>query len=176
MTNRRFVILVVLILAGLATQRWATPSTATITEQVVSPIPDSHKGYNLVVKVVDGDTIELASGEKVRYLGIDTPETVHPSKPVQCFGKEASDYNKKLISGQYVRLVRDIEDKDKYDRLLRYVYMEDGTFVNLALVAQGYAYAYTYPPNVAHAKEFVAAQAQARAADTGLWSACPLKK
>jgi len=114
MTNRRFVILVVLILAGLATQRWATPSTATITEQVVSPIPDSHKGYNLVVKVVDGDTIELASGEKVRYLGIDTPETVHPSKPVQCFGKEASDYNKKLISGQYVRLVRDIEDKDKY--------------------------------------------------------------
>lgn len=176
MTTRRFITLIVLVMAGLATQRLIAPSKATVVEQIVSPTPEDHKGYDLVTKVIDGDTIELADGRKVRYLGIDTPETVHPSKPVQCFGKEASDYNKNLVSGQYVRLVRDVEDKDKYGRLLRYVYMEDGTFVNLALVAWGYAYAYTYPPNVARAKEFVAAQAQARESGTGLWSACPPKK
>ena len=176
MTTRRLVTLIVLIMAGLATQRLAVPSPATIIEQPASPTPETRKGYDLVAKVVDGDTIELTDGRKVRYLGIDTPETVHPSKPVQCFGKEASDYNKSLVGGQYVRLVRDVEDKDKYGRLLRYVYMEDGTFVNLALVAQGYAYAYTYPPNVAHAKEFVAAQAQARTSGTGLWATCPPKK
>jgi micrococcal nuclease len=175
MSNRRLITLVALILVGLTTSYWAKPQTATITTPVVTPDASAPAGFVRVARVVDGDTIELANGQKVRYLGMDTPETVNPKKPVQCFGKEASNYNKNLVGGQYVRLVRDVEDKDKYGRLLRYVYMEDGTFVNLTLVTQGYAYAYTYPPNVAHAKEFVAAQAQARTEKLGLWASCPAR-
>ena len=77
--------------------------------------------YYKVARVIDGDTIELENGERVRYIGMDTPETVHPSKPVQCFGKAASAENSKLVSGKTVRLEKDVSDTDKYGRLLRYV-------------------------------------------------------
>ena len=175
MSNRRLITLVALILIGLTTRYWGSPAPAAIGEPTATPAVSAPAGFVLVAKVVDGDTIELTDGQKVRYLGIDTPETVHPTKPVQCFGKEASNRNKELVDGQYVRLIGDIEDTDRYGRLLRYVYKEDGTFVNLALVQDGFAYAYTYPPNVTHAKEFVAAQAQARTQRVGLWASCPAR-
>jgi micrococcal nuclease len=126
----------------------------------------------MVAYVIDGDTVELADGSRVRYIGVDTPETVHPSKPVQCFGREASEFNRVLVEGRPVRLERDISDADAYGRLLRYAYLEDGTFVNLELVRQGYAASVTYPPDVAHAAEFQAAQREAQAAGRGLWGAC----
>lgn len=130
-----------------------------------------------VVRVVDGDTIvvALAAGEEpVRLLGIDTPESVDPRRPVECFGKEASERTAALLPpGTRVLLVRDVEARDRYDRLLAYVYRaSDDTFVNLALVEEGYAAVLTYPPNVAHAPEFVAAAAEAREAGRGLWAAC----
>lgn len=125
-----------------------------------------------VARVIDGDTIELAGGDKIRYIGIDAPETVDPRKPVQCFGVEASSENKKLVEGQLVRLAKDISERDKYGRLLRYVYLEDGTFVNLELVRNGYASASTYPPDVKHAAEFSAAEREARGAKRGLWGVC----
>jgi micrococcal nuclease len=133
-------------------------------------------GRASVVRVVDGDTVEVQVGgreETVRLIGIDTPETVDPRSPVECFGAEASDRSKALLpEGTEVRLVADVEPRDRYDRLLAYVYRDDGTFVNLALVEDGYASVLTYPPNVAHVDEFTAAAARAREEGRGLWAAC----
>ncbi len=125
----------------------------------------------LVKRVVDGDTIELANGEKVRYIGIDTPETVDPRKPVQCFGKEASAKNKNLVEGKMVRLEKDVRDRDQYGRLLRYVYIDD-LFVNLELVKTGYARIDTVPPDVKFSKIFLAAQQEAKEQGIGLWTGC----
>jgi len=124
-----------------------------------------------VVRVIDGDTIKLENGEVVRYIGIDTPETVHPSKPVQCFGKEASDKNRELVEGKLVKLEKDITDQDKYGRLLRYVWLGD-LFVNDYLVREGYAYVYTYPPDVKYSEQFAQAQQEAEGNDRGLWAGC----
>jgi endonuclease YncB( thermonuclease family) len=138
--------------------------------------PPGDDGRASVVRVVDGDTVEVRIGgreETVRLIGIDTPETVDPRSPVECFGEEASQRTKALLpEGTEVRLVADVEARDRYDRLLAYVYRDDGTFVNLALVEDGYASVSTYPPNVAHAGEFVAAAARARDEGRGLWAAC----
>jgi len=134
-------------------------------------------GQATVVRVVDGDTIVVtASGhqERVRLIGIDTPESVKPNTPVQCFALEASARTKALLPvGTTVRLERDAELRDRYKRLLAYVYREpDGTFVNLVLAREGFALPYTFPPNVAHADDFVAAASEARQDHRGLWSRC----
>ena len=130
-----------------------------------------------VVRVVDGDTVVVnvnGTEEKVRLIGIDTPETVDPRKPVQCFGREASNHTKELLPpGTPVTLVADVEPRDRYRRMLSYIYRSsDNLFVNLALVNDGYARVYTYPPNVAHVDEFRAAERSARDAKRGLWSTC----
>lgn len=130
-------------------------------------------GEYKVARVIDGDTIEIEGGERVRYIGIDTPETVDPRKPVQCFGVEASNKNKELAEGKTVRLEKDTTDRDKYKRLLRYVYVGDD-FINLELVKQGFAYSYSYPPDIKYQKEIVAAQQEAEKSKSGLWNACPL--
>lgn len=129
-------------------------------------------GLTKVVRVIDGDTIEIEGGEMVRYIGIDTPETVDPRKPVQCFGVEASHKNKELVDGKMARLEKDITERDKYNRLLRYVWVGD-IFVNLELVKQGFAFSYTYPPDVKYQDLFVKAQEEAREARQGLWNSCP---
>lgn len=170
MDRRTAITATVIVLAAFAGGRLVRSQQAAGTHV---PRRTAPPGYALVTRVVDGDTIEVDGGRKVRYLGMDTPETVDPRKAVQCFGHEASEYNRSLVQDQFVRLVRDVEDTDRYGRLLRYIYREDGTFVNLKLVADGYAHVYTWPPNVAHTQEFVAAQASARTAGRGLWSACP---
>lgn len=125
----------------------------------------------LVTRVIDGDTIEIEGGQRVRYIGIDTPETVDPRKPVQCFGVEASNRNKQLVDGKRVRLEKDVSETDKYGRLLRYVY-QDNSFVNLVLVQDGYAYSYTYPPDVKYQNQFTEAQRIAREQNKGLWGSC----
>jgi micrococcal nuclease len=126
-----------------------------------------------VQRVVDGDTIVLAGGERVRYIGVDTPESVKPGTPVQCFAKAASHANQRLVAGEPVRLRFDAERRDRYGRLLAYVYRaSDGLFVNAELVRRGYATTLTIPPNVAHAAEFRRLARSARQAGRGLWSAC----
>ncbi|MEI7546987.1 MAG: thermonuclease family protein [Actinomycetota bacterium] len=129
-----------------------------------------------LIKVVDGDTIDVrvdGTKERVRLIGIDTPETKKPNTPIQCFGPEASAFTASLLpKGTALHLERDVEARDPYDRLLAYVYLTDGTFVNLQIVRQGYAHVLTIPPNVAHVDEFVQAAGDARAADAGLWSRC----
>ena len=147
------------------------PATTSLTSSLAK---NETKDNNLVkvTRVIDGDTIEIEGGEKVRYIGIDTPETVDPRKPVQCFGVEASKKNKEMVEGKMVRLEKDITDRDKYNRLLRYVWLND-VFVNLELVKQGFAYSYSYPPDIKYQGEFLKAQQEAREAKRGLWSACP---
>jgi micrococcal nuclease len=110
----------------------------------------------------------------VRLIGVDTPETRHPTKPVQCYGEEASRHTAGLLPpGTRVRLVGDVEPRDRYGRTLAYVYRaRDGLFVNAELVRDGYAQPLTIPPNVAHAEEFVSLAQQAREAGRGLWGAC----
>jgi micrococcal nuclease len=129
-----------------------------------------------VLRVVDGDTILVAvSGrqERVRYIGVDTPETVKPHTRVQCFGKRASAANHRLVDGREVRLVADAEARDRYGRLLAYVYRaDDGLFINEALIRGGYATTLAITPNVRFAERFTALARQARDAGRGLWSAC----
>lgn len=141
----------------------ATSSTATSTDLLA------------VSRVVDGDTLVVSRGgkdEKVRLIGVDTPESVDPRKPVQCFGAEASRYAKSLLEGRSVRLEADASqgERDRYGRLLAYVFLEDGTNVNLELVRQGYAHEYTYRLPYRYQAEFKAAEREAREAARGLWA------
>lgn len=128
-----------------------------------------------VVRVVDGDTIvvnENGDDITVRVLGIDTPETVDPRRPVECFGQEASSEMSRLVSGQAVGLVSDTTqgDTDKYGRLLRYIELNDGTDVGLALIQQGFAQEFTYDVPRARQAAYQAAEASSRAAGSGLWA------
>ncbi len=129
-----------------------------------------------VERVVDGDTIQVridGRSERVRYIGVDTPESVKPGARVQCFGKAAAAENRRLVEGRTVRLSYDAEARDRYGRLLAYVYRaSDGLFVNLAMARDGFAVPLTIPPNVAHADELVAAAGDARRGNRGLWAQC----
>jgi micrococcal nuclease len=129
-----------------------------------------------VVRVVDGDTVHVsASGlqETVRYIGVDTPESVKPNTPVQCYAKAAGHHNEELVDGEDVRLVVGEEPRDRYGRLLAYVYRaSDDRFVNADLVAGGFARTLAIPPNVRHRERFVALADAARQARRGLWGAC----
>ena len=129
-----------------------------------------------VTRVVDGDTVVARVGgrsERVRYIGMDTPEDVKPGTPVQCYSRAAAAENRRLVEGRRVRLVEDAEARDRYGRLLAYVYRaSDGLFVNAELVRRGYARPLTIPPNVAHERQFVRLARRARAAGRGLWSRC----
>jgi micrococcal nuclease len=127
-----------------------------------------------VERVVDGDTIVVAGGHRVRLIGVDTPETKDPRRPVQCFGKEAAAFlSETLGEGTGIRLVGDVEQHDAYERTLAYVYrLPDGLFVNAELVRRGYADVLTIPPNVAHAGELAALEREARQAARGLWGSC----
>lgn len=133
---------------------------------------DPYVGEFRVARVIDGDTIEIEGGERVRYIGIDAPESVTPGKPVGCFGPEASEGNRSLVEGRTVRLEKDTTDRDRYGRLLRYVYSGD-TLVNLELVSRGFAEAADYPPDSAFRDRFAVMEDEAREAGLGLWSACP---
>lgn len=122
-----------------------------------------------VTRVVDGDTIETPMG-KVRFIGMDTPETVHPDRGVEPWGPEASEFTKKLLPpGTPVTLKLDVQPKDHYGRLLAYVYMTDGRMVNALLLKAGLAQLMTIPPNVAHVDEFRQLQTDAREAHRGMW-------
>jgi micrococcal nuclease len=127
-----------------------------------------------VTRVIDGDTVEVridGREDEVRYIGIDTPETVKPGTPVQCFGPQASALNHRLVEGRTVRLVFGRERRDVYGRLLAYVFV-GGEFVNARLVRLGYARTLTIPPNVAHAGLFHRLARSAGREGRGLWGAC----
>ncbi len=129
-----------------------------------------------VVRVVDGDTIFLElqnQTETVRLLGIDTPETVHPTKPIECFGPEASAFAKATLKkGVIVKLVRDVEPRDRFQRLLVYLYLADGTLFNQLLIDRGFARTLSIEPNTAFASQFAGHESIARDRRAGLWQSC----
>lgn len=158
-----------------------------LAEQAPATFADEPGGYETarVIDTVDGDTIEVeivsvspgpGAGDArpggkytVRFIGIDTPESVKRGSPVECFGRESSAATRALLSNAEVRLVKDVEETDRFDRLLRYVYVGE-EMANARLVANGYAFAYTYPPNIRHSEILVQLEREAREANRGLWS------
>ena len=150
--------------------------TTSVTLRNISASPESlpteaPTDTVIITRVIDGDTIEIEGGQKVRYIGINTPESVDPRRPVQCFGVEASNANKSLVEGKQVRLEKDISETDKYGRLLRYVWLGN-TLVNDYLVRSGFAQVDTFPPDVLYSQQFIAAQSEARDSNRGLWASC----
>jgi len=152
--------------------------TATPIPPTPTPIPPTATPVHVqaqVVRVVDGDTIEVSIGGtlyKVRYIGIDTPETKHPKKPVEWMGAEAAAKNEELVGGKIVGLEKDISETDQYGRLLRYVWIGD-LMVNAELVRLGFAQVSTYPPDVKYQDFFLRLQKEAREAQRGLWGPTP---
>jgi micrococcal nuclease len=127
-----------------------------------------------VTRVVDGDTVEVkvdGETEDVRYIGVDTPESVAPGEPVECFGKRAAEFNRGLVEGRSVRLVLGAERRDRYGRLLAYVFAGD-LLVNAELLRRGYARTLAIPPNTDRADRFDRLEQEAANAGRGLWSAC----
>lgn len=157
---------------GATTYFAANPINLPSAAQLTGTTP----GYYRITKISDGDTITVdmaGKQESVRMIGVDTPETHKPNTPVQCFGEEASDFTHRMLGGKQVRLEADPtnDDRDRYGRLLRYVYLEDGSLYQKNLVAGGYGFAYLSFPFQKKA-EFEQAQTEAMAAKRGLWGAC----
>jgi micrococcal nuclease len=147
----------------------------SVQEKAPTPSASAEYTYYSVTEVVDGDTIKInMSGivTTLRLIGLDTPETLDPRKPVQCFGKEASNKAKELLSGKKVRIEKDSTqgELDKYGRTLAYVYREDGLFYNKYMIEQGYAHEYTYNTPYKYQADFKAAEKSARENQRGLWS------
>ncbi|MCK4462900.1 MAG: thermonuclease family protein [Candidatus Omnitrophica bacterium] len=130
--------------------------------------PPKAANLHYVKYVIDGDTVMLRNNEKIRYIGIDTPEVESPYTHEEPMGKEASAFNRKLVERKWVKLEFDVELRDKYGRLLAYVYVDD-IFVNAELVKEGYARVFTFPPNVKHTDFFLKLQRKARENHKGLW-------
>lgn len=164
---------------------WFGLKTATLKQAVLvensppataSAAPRVNNEKLLVTEVIDGDTIKIQTGQTVRLLGIDTPETKDPRRPVGCFGKEAANETKKLLLGKEIILQKDVSETDKYGRLLRYIYLplEDGQdlFVNDYLVREGFASALTYPPDVKFNEQLREAERSAKENKRGLWGKC----
>jgi micrococcal nuclease len=131
----------------------------------------SAQDFDLCTKVIDGDTIVVeidGKKEKVRLIGVDTPETVHPQKPVERYGKEASAFTRRMVENKLVRLEYDWQKRDKYGRLLAYVYLEDGAFLNAEIIKQGYGFAYTRFP-FKYLDEFREYERLAKMGEEGLW-------
>ncbi len=160
---------VVIVFAAIALwQGWVRPVDS---QKFMRWQPGSYE----VKQFVDGDTVLVdmnGTEEKIRFIGIDTPETHKENTPVQCYGPAAAAYTKNRVGSQRIRLVADTltTNRDRYERLLRYVYLEDGTNLNLELVQKGYAFAYAFP--FAKSQEFNAAMEQAQKAKVGLWGNC----
>ena len=136
---------------------------------VLPSLAGAGEHWRYVVRVVDGDTVMLDGRERVRLIGVDTPETVDPRRPVQVFGREASAFTKRLIEHRRVRLERGWERVDRYGRTLAYVFRDDGLFLNAEIIRQGYGHAMTRFPHP-HMDEFRALERQAREANRGLWA------
>jgi len=145
------------------------------TQQAAAPAAHSLDGFFPVARVVDGDTIRVTmNGEEkvVRMIGVDTPESVHPSKPVECFGVEATLFVESLLLDQVVRVVRDPSQQqyDQYGRALGYVYLPDGTNVAEHIIRSGYGYEYTYNTPYQQQRQFEEAQTYAENNKLGLWA------
>jgi len=157
------------VLVGLATLLIAGYLRRVAPPEPRSSTPPRLSDTRQCVRVVDGDTIVLDGGERVRLIGVDTPETVDPRRPVQRFGKEASAFTRRAVEGKPVRLKYDEDTRDKYGRTLAYVYLSDGTLLNAEIIRQGYGFAYTRFP-FRYQAQFVRLEREAREGGRGLWA------
>ena len=139
------------------------------------PVSCSNPQIIICARVVDGDTIVLSNNERVRLIGVDTPETKHPKKPVEYFGREATAFTKRMVGGKVIKLRYDQQRRDKYGRLLAYVYLPNGIFLNAEIIKQGYGYAYTKFP-FKYMEEFRQYEKEAREARRGLWADKPTRE
>lgn len=176
--SKKQIIAIVIALAAIALGLSRTEVLQI--KALITRLEQTQPGQYHVLQIDDGDTITVAMNgqpETVRMIGVDTPETHHPNKPVQCFGKAATRFTRNLIGDSTVRLVADPLDdnRDIYGRLLRYVYLPDGTLVNAELITHGYGFAYTHFP-FEKKPRFIKLERHARMDQRGLWSACKLQK
>jgi micrococcal nuclease len=162
---------VVLLLVGLALgvllERGFHPGG--VLRPAPPPAPELAEGWRVVERVVDGDTLVLDGGERVRLIGVDTPELHHPEVEVESFAEESAAFTERMCLGKRVRLEYDHDIMDHYGRTLAYVYLEDGKLLNAEIIRQGYGHAYTRFP-FAHRDEFRVLEREARAARRGLWA------
>lgn len=169
--NKRLILSIILFFVAI--------STITINDQLPRDQSKDQPSINenqsatkkeiaIVKNVIDGDTIELSDGRKLRYIGIDTPETKDPARPQECFGHEAYLKNKSLVEGKTITLEKDVNETDRYGRLLRYVYI-DTVLINDLLVKEGYAQSISYPPDIKYQHVFDASEKVAQATQAGLW-------
>lgn len=171
---KRLISLLVILIAFLTSYVLGQPGIMPPqVKKAVTP------GYYAVLSTEDGDTITVnmnGKKERIRLIGVDTPETQDPRKPVQCFGHMASAFTRQLIGSNLVRLESDplSSNRDRYKRLLRYVYLPDGRLVQAEIIKQGYGFAYTSFP-FTKSEEFAAYQRRARQANLGLWASCQLQ-
>ncbi len=177
------IIFVVVLIGGIASQPKTTniqaPSTISIipkknTPTIIKTTITTKELYQ-VTKIIDGDTIDIdinGKMERIRLIGIDTPEIVDPRKPVQCFGIEASKKAKEVLSNKKVLIESDPTqgDKDKYGRLLRYIFLEDGTSLNKTMILEGFAHEYTYKTPYKYQSEYKEAEKKSREGGKGLWA------
>ena len=169
---KRLLLVLAIILVLLVTYVvLKNPRVGTKRPVVISEEATSSAEITQVTYIIDGDTIEVSSGRRVRYIGINTPEIGGHGTKEECFGVIAKNENTTLVSGKTVRLVSDVADKDEYGRLLRYVYVGN-EFINDILVRQGYAVAEPVKPDTLLASEFLSAQNEAKKENRGLWTAC----
>ncbi len=187
MFNKLLLIALILLTFSFISRNQNTIIVPFPTPQItlaLIPTPTHKPGDVYVLRVIDGDTIVLNTGEKVRYIGVNTPEISDNKNKVECFAVDAYNANKSLVEGKIVRLEKDISNTDKYDRLLRYVYVADPSyvstpggqikelFVNDYLVKYGYAQVATYPPDVKFYKQLLNSQTEARSSLLGIWKTC----
>lgn len=166
-----FIIGIVFIFAGIMILNLNYANTAKNIVPLTNVVSEPEKETARVVRIIDGDTIEIENKVKVRYIGINTPEIVDPVKPEECFGRQAAERNTELVSGSTVQMEKDVSEYDKHGRLLRYVY-KDGKMVNEILVAEGFARTETVPPDIKYEKLFKADEISARQNSLGLWKEC----
>lgn len=173
-TKKLVTLIIALLSFGVA---WT--SQQPFAEKPRQIVLDNQPGTYQVTEFIDGDTIAVnmdGTVEKIRMIGVDTPETHDPRKSIQCYGEAAANFTKQLIGGNRVRLEADPTNtnRDRYNRLLRYVYLPDQTLVNAEIIKQGYGFAYTYFP-FTKIDEFEATEAEAKASNRGLWASCSLQ-
>ncbi len=160
--------------------KWSLPGlvlVALLAAFFNPPDPGVTSGeFEYVQRVVDGDTLLLGTGERIRLIGVNTPETVHPKKAVEAFGKEASAFTKRIVEGKLVRLEFDpvasrrSDGKDPYSRTLAYVFLQDGTHLNAEIIRQGYGFAVSSSPPLKYQNEFRRLEGEAREQRRGLWA------
>jgi endonuclease YncB( thermonuclease family) len=174
--NKKILRLCMALIIGLLLYSYQQPK---LSQPIINKAEQSQPGLYTVTKFTDGDTITVdmnGTPEKIRMIGVDTPETNDPRKEVQCFGKAASNFTKQLIGNKRVRLEADPTnaDRDRYNRLLRYVYLPDGTLINAEIIKQGYGFAYTFF-QFTKLEEFKKYQNEAEYDGRGLWGSCQVE-